>query len=81
MIKTAIFNIDGTDIDIDTYQVLRSLHLAGGKRNTIKKLQQVNGSLEKWIARNDAQIEAMKRKITETEAKAKAILEKGKHDD
>ena len=71
-----LFNLDGKDIDINTYQQLQSLHLAGGNKHTVKKLTGINVDLKRWIAKNNIQINALQTNITKAEAKAKEILGK-----
>jgi hypothetical protein len=71
-----ILEIDGKLVDINTYQQLQSLHLAGGNKHTVKKLTGINVDLKRWIAKNNIQIKALQNSIAKAEAKAKQILGK-----
>jgi hypothetical protein len=71
-----ILEIDGKLVDINTYQQLQSLHLAGGNKHTVKKLTGINADLYRWVAKNIIQINALQTNIAKAEAKAKEILGK-----
>lgn len=72
----AIIEIDGKLVDINTYQQLQALHMAGGNKHTVKKLTGINVDLKRWIAKNNIQIKALQTNIAKAEAKAKEILGK-----